>query len=428
MKKLLYFILIVLTFGLVTFLILKNEPEPSFNPERNFIEGQEEIILTKFLTAKDSTIIELDEGHFKLSQSLSLNGLNHVTIRGKGIDKTVLSFKGQTKGAEGILISNCKNITLENLTVEDAKGDNVKFMECDSIIIRKVQANWTGKVSKFNGAYALYPVMCNNVLIDSCRAIGSSDVGIYVGQSNNVVVSNSEAFYNVGGIENENTQNMKIFNNDVHDNVAGILVFDLPGLTNNTKNVEVYNNKVYNNNIRSFAPKGTIAGQVPTGCGSVIVGSEDVHFYDNEFTDNKTGGIFLVSYESIYQAGKISEAEEKDEDGTHNIGNLENLNNEYKTDEKFQPYSRNIKFSLNQFSNKHWFPTINNVFGIIMLTKSPFKYNNLVWDGAIGPNQKSSDEVFCITENAAKNTSFISLDILNDFKKLTRDVSQYVCK
>ena len=38
---------------------------------------------------------------FLFSQSLSLDNKTHLTIKGKGMDKTVLSFKGQTSGAEG---------------------------------------------------------------------------------------------------------------------------------------------------------------------------------------------------------------------------------------------------------------------------------------------------------------------------------------
>ena len=34
----------------------------------------------------------------------------------------------------------------------------------------------------------LYPVESTNVLIDGCVAIGASDAGIYVGQSQNIIV------------------------------------------------------------------------------------------------------------------------------------------------------------------------------------------------------------------------------------------------
>ena len=58
-----------------------------------------------------------------------------------------------------------------------------------------LKAQCTGKPKKTNGAYGLYPVNCENVLIDRCIAIGASDAGIYVGQSKMITVRNSEAYY-----------------------------------------------------------------------------------------------------------------------------------------------------------------------------------------------------------------------------------------
>ena len=46
-------------------------------------------------------VIELPAGKWTFNRSLSLNKSN-VTIRGAGPDKTVLSFKGQVQGAEGL--------------------------------------------------------------------------------------------------------------------------------------------------------------------------------------------------------------------------------------------------------------------------------------------------------------------------------------
>ena len=57
---------------------------------------------TQMILAETGTIIELPEGSFSLTNTLSLEGKKKITIRGKGMDKTILSFKNQTDGAEGI--------------------------------------------------------------------------------------------------------------------------------------------------------------------------------------------------------------------------------------------------------------------------------------------------------------------------------------
>ena len=153
MKKFFYVLLSVIALLGVSYIVIKSEPLPSFEPDRNYVLGKENEILTKFLLAKDSSVITLDEGHFSLTQSLSLDGVKHVTIKGQGMDKTVLSFKNQTKGAEGIRIVNSTNVTLLDLTIEDAQGDNIKVMDTDGITIQNVRSSWTGQVSQENGAY-----------------------------------------------------------------------------------------------------------------------------------------------------------------------------------------------------------------------------------------------------------------------------------
>jgi parallel beta-helix repeat protein len=156
-------------------------------------------IQTQLIMAEDNSVIELDEGKFTFTGSLSMENKKNITIRGKGMDKTILSFKGQTEGAEGLRVSNGENIVLENMTLQDSKGDCIKTMHVKGMTFRNIKVEWTGKPSKKNGGYGLYPVQCENVLIDSCVAIGASDAGIYVGQSKFIEVKNSKAYHNVAG-------------------------------------------------------------------------------------------------------------------------------------------------------------------------------------------------------------------------------------
>ena len=114
--------------------------------------------------------------------------------------------------------------------MQDSKGDAIKVQETDGIAFINVKAEWTGKPDEKNGAYGLYPVMCSNVLIDQCEAVGASDAGIYVGQSKDIIVKNSVAHHNVAGIEIENSLNADVFDNLAYENTGGLLVFDLPGL------------------------------------------------------------------------------------------------------------------------------------------------------------------------------------------------------
>ena len=105
-----------------------------------------------------------------------------VTIRGAGMDKSILSFKGQVAGAEGLLVT-ASDFTIEGLAIEDTIGDALKISEGNNIVIRGVRTEWTDGYKTENGAYGIYPVQTTNVLMEDNVAIGASDAGIYVGQS-----------------------------------------------------------------------------------------------------------------------------------------------------------------------------------------------------------------------------------------------------
>ena len=180
----------------------------------------EKEIQTRLILAEDGERIQIPEGTHAISKTLSLDEKSNVVIEGAGMDKSTLTFKAQKEGAEGLRITNSKNITIRNLTIQDASGDNIKAMNVDGITFENVRVEWTGKPKKTNGAYGIYPVSCNKVLIEGCEAIGASDAGIYVGQSHDIVVRNSRAYHNVAGIEIENSTLADVYNCEATENTG----------------------------------------------------------------------------------------------------------------------------------------------------------------------------------------------------------------
>ena len=162
-------------------------------------ENVQEELQEALILAEPGDVIALGVGRFVFASSLSLD-VDDVTIRGEGMDKTILSFKNQDAGAEGLIITS-DGVSCEDFAVEDTKGDAIKAKGCDGISFIRVRTEWTDGPMESNGAYGLYPVECRDVLIDGCVAIAASDAGIYVGQSENIIVRNSRAEYNVAGIE-----------------------------------------------------------------------------------------------------------------------------------------------------------------------------------------------------------------------------------
>ncbi|MEY3338065.1 MAG: hypothetical protein RL245_1057 [Pseudomonadota bacterium] len=249
---------------------------------------------SRLIDAKPGEIIEIPAGRYVLDRSLSLR-VSGVTIRGAGMNETVLSFKGQKVGAEGLLV-NASDFTLENLAIEDTRGDGVKVNEGERITLRGLRIEWTGGPSTSNGAYGLYPVRTRHVLIEDCLVIGASDAGIYVGQSEDIVVRRNTARFNVAGIEIENSRRADVYDNIATENTGGVLVFNMPNLPQRGEGTRVFRNKIFGNNTANFGAKGTPVASVPAGSGVVINSNDQVEIFDNEFSDNATAHIIISSY------------------------------------------------------------------------------------------------------------------------------------
>jgi len=355
-------------------------------------------IQEKLILAEPGDTILLPEGFVSLRRSLSGDNLKNVVIIGHGIDKTIISFKNQAEGSEGLKITNSHNITFKDFTIQNSKGDLIKADNVSGISFINIKAEWTGRPKKTNGAYGLYPVKSKNILIDNCIAIGASDAGIYVGQSENIIVKNSEAYYNVAGIEIENSTNADVFNNFCHNNTGGILVFDLPDLeVKSGKNVRVFNNIILVNNHRNFAPKGNIVGSVPSGTGVMVLATSNVEIFNNKIYNNKTTNTSVVSYYIL---------------------------EEPITDSTYYPYPTNIFIHNNIYKRDKGLPSLSfkQPIGFLLALKFFNNVPDIIFDGIL--DEKNYIPI-CIDNNI--NATFLNLDAANNFDNLTVDSEQFEC-
>ncbi len=419
MNKLRYLIAV----SSVALLLAACDDTPEYRPARNF-DGDAKAVAGMFLTAEDSTEITLPEGHFLFDRSLILEGRKHVTVRGAGTKRTVISFKGQAEGAEGILVKNCKHITLEGFSIEDAAGDNIKVTDTEKITFRNIESGWTGPVGPENGAYGLYPVLCKGVLIEGCTVYGASDAGIYVGQSDSVVVRQNKAFHNVAGIESENSTRVRIHNNEAYENTGGLLIFDLPGLTMSGGDVEVWDNNIVNNNLDNFAPAGNIVGMVPAGTGIMILATRGVRIHHNNIDDHKTIGTAIVSYELVEALSAESEAAEA------TVGSTAEINASYRSDTAYNAYPGRIVIEDNHYRKIRGLPDMNHDIGKLLVMKFPLNRPQIVWDGIRHPDyylpdgSVNPDYRICIREKLL----FVDLDLGNDMENLTKRPDELRCK
>lgn len=369
--------------------------------------GAQERVQEALILAEAGQVIEFAEGVFEFTRGLSLD-VDRVTLKGRGMDKTIFSFKKQDAGSEGLIVTS-DGVVLRDFAVEDTIGDAIKVKGANGVSFLNIRTEWTGGPKSTNGAYGLYPVESTDVLIDGCVAIGASDAGIYVGQSKNIIVRRSTAKYNVAGIEIENSYNADVYECTAVHNTGGILVFDLPNLPQQGgHNVRVFRNQIKDNDTPNFAPEGNIVGNVPTGTGLMIMANRNVEVFENEISGNHTANLIITAY--MASSGET-------------------------VDPNYYPYPEGVHVHHNTFGPGGREP--QGLYGLMMLAIAGKPLPDIVWDGRVNkakfPDGRPAREAgIYIRENrhSDPNAVFVNLDLeryMADPKtaKISRDLTPH---
>jgi parallel beta-helix repeat protein len=311
-------------------------------------EGAQARLQEALIVAEPGDVVQLGAGRFALNDGLSLD-VKGVTVRGAGMDATVLDFSGQKGAGEGLLVTS-SDVTLRDFAVENTHGDGIKSKGANNIVYYRLRVTWTGGPKETNGAYGLYPVSSSGVLIDGCKVSGASDAGIYVGQSKAITVRYNYVEQSVAGIEIENSRDALVTGNLVTRNTGGILVFDLPNLpVMGGGNTLIEGNLVVGNDTPNFAPKGNIVAGVPRGTGVMVMANDGVWVSANRITDNPTAQVLVVAYPKPY------------------------------TDKTYNPLPRNVVVQGNRFSGGGDDPQLPG--GDRLKAAFGGRLPDIVWDG-----------------------------------------------
>jgi parallel beta-helix repeat protein len=370
-------------------------------------------ISAAFAQVKDGDILAFAAGTYEFNNQLALGTANNVTVVGAGEGKTILDFHGQKVGGDdAIFAQSVQGLTYEDFTIQDSPGNGSKVLGVTGLTYRSVEVKWTSSNNKSHGAYGLYPVQSTNVLIEKCSVSGASDSGIYVGQSQNVVVRDSTVFQNVAGIEIENTFYADVYGNTAHDNTAGILVFDLPGLMQEGgHNIRIYMNTIQSNNTENFAAMGDIVGLVPGGTGFFVMANHDVEVFQNTIIGNKDTASGIISYALAQMPF---------------------------TDTHYYEWPSKVYMHDNTYMSNGTMPDLNSQIGIVLYTgKSAYPGGNVpdvLWDGIADPSLPSGPNPMqlCIKEpqaSAVCNLHFDQLDTNapNEAKIIVCDATPFDC-
>ena len=358
------------------------------------------------INAQPGDIILFESGTHELTAGLSLD-VPGVTVRGRGMDSTTLSFAGQTDGAEGLLVT-ADDFAIERIGVEDSAGDAIKVEGTTGATFREVRVEWTGGPDADNGAYGLYPVQVTDVLIEDCLVRAASDAGIYVGQSTNIIVRRNRAEHNVAGIEIENSSGADVHDNTATGNTGGVLVFNLPGLpVGRGERTRIFDNQIVDNNEPNFAPAGNIVGKVPRGTGFAAIAAHQVEIFGNTIEGNLTANLAIISYLTT----ELDYA-----------------------DATYDPYSDTVYIHDNAFGDGGEMPADELGFLVVQalatVLEAPIVVPDMVIDGHENPELSADGALLpefaiCIQNNG--DADFADLDVPNSYADVSFDLAAHDC-
>lgn len=362
--------------------------------------------------ARGETTIELPSGKFFLNNEVIIDRPG-ITILGKGPKETILSFKKQKAGPQGIIATK-DQLALEGFTVEDSFGNAIKAIGINHATFKNLRVRWTRGASKRNGAYGLYPVLSRNILIENCEVSDASDAGIYVGQSDQIIVRYNNAHNNVAGIEIENSDDADVYENEAHHNTAGILVFNLPDLVKKVgRRTKVHHNKVHNNNKKNFSTEGSIINLVPKGLGVFSLAAQQLEISNNNLYGNSMANIAISHY-------AISERPIKDP--------------------SYDPKPKGISIFENRFKSGYLTFFDGTKMNFILKVLGGLRSKDIIYDGIEdgtyeGERSTGNDRICITRDSSGRKTRFANLHLDNKRPLIpfpggpvTRSIRPYECE
>jgi parallel beta-helix repeat protein len=186
--------------------------------------------------------------------------------------------------------STIHGFSIQGFTLRGFAGHGLHLACVDGFLI-------DGNSAESNDVYGIFPVISHNGVLSNNAVSGTtSDAGIYVGQSDNVLISGNISMNNLIGIEVENSRNVAVIDNQSSGNTIGIFVdilFDKVEVTQQTTVVAF--NDVHDNNRANTADPDDITAIFPPGLGILLVGADTTTVTQNHVTQNGFAGIAVSS-------------------------------------------------------------------------------------------------------------------------------------
>jgi parallel beta-helix repeat protein len=370
-------------------------------------EGSDtETIQTTLIEAETGDVLCFEDGTYELTGELSLT-VNDVTMRGNPDDREAVlldySKHEDGQGKDALSVSGA-GFTIEHMSIKNSRGNTIVVKGAERATFRNLKVYWDAGSVTENGAYAVYPLGCTDVLVEDCEVIGAADAGIYVGQSQNIIVRNNEVHGNVAGIEIENSDDALVTGNHVYDNTGGILVFVMPNLERKTgKNTIVEDNLIEENNRANFGEPGTTVSYVPAGTGVLVLANDGTEVRNNEIRGNQTTGVLALSFTTFETLCATS--------GGQSCGG---------GDTATDPYLSKLYVHDNEFADNGSAP--DGLAGALLGDD----LEDVIWDG-IKPEDALDEDQLCLGEGASIRVFGNQDGIIDDRNSHVTDAGMFEC-
>lgn len=212
----------------------------------------------------------------------------NITLQGVVVDGKWAVMDGGGKLNDGVLASG-HGVVIQKLWIKNYKGNGIMTQGANNY---KILDNYVD-----GGFYGIFPQFGKNGLVARNRTTRIEDAGIYVGMSDNVDVIGNETWGNVIGIESENSRDMLLEGNYVHDNTNGFAITLIPGLpVKDAARTTIRQNFIINNNLKNFAPPSSVAASMPPGVGILLLAVKEATIEGNIITGNKTMAVLTTDH------------------------------------------------------------------------------------------------------------------------------------
>lgn len=350
--------------------------------------------------APAGAVIQLPAGHFSFAQPLVIHR-SDITLRGAGAEQTVLSFRDQRSGEDGLVLTDVAGVTLEGFAIEDAQMVGVKATHSSNLILRGLRIEWTTRASTRHGWFGAHLLHCTGLMVEKNMTLGAAVAGVFIDQSHDVVLRENRSEFNVTGIQVVNSSGVDIYRNVVSNNSAGMSLLGLPERPEKLMHrARVFDNRIYGNNTDNFAPAEHLAAVVPAGTGFMATAAKDVEFFGNHVADNRGANALVVSY---LASGKPYD------------------------DPLFDPYPQRLWIHHNRFSGGGNHP---GKYDLQLMRVLKFGLHgslpDIVWDGSLSPEQSPETVQLCIRDNG--DADFVNVDYDGRLRDFSRDLSPHDCE